>query len=359
MDARRQRAFLNPRGGRRAALRLAAFALIGVWGAGGAWAQVTSTGVIATASGASALFRVSGVRDGGGTVDAWARVGSDAAFGVVWRYAHVFGPLGNVIVEGGTDLLLPSVATGADPGFRWAIGARGVFGPVAASLRLDAGTVGEDELDATLRPDAPRRVLGVRPGAWDAGARASVTYRIDRESAIAFDPRIRVVDGDVVAFAIATLRRAGLRDDLDLWLGVEGGVLAEAGAAAVGAGVIWTRRREPDSSLRLWIGGDGERVLPGIEGLVSARSPGASWALAVGWVPHRLDTSTWRVTFDAATDAPPPVGATWRVRATVVGTPSGHAARSSTRDSPTFSVSLALERARAAPPGARVDFDGP
>ncbi len=304
-------------------------------------AQTSSVGVVAGASGPALLGRVTGVRAGDAGIDAWARVGRDAALGALWRYTRVFGPLGNVIIEGGAALLIPSQAP--LPDFRAALGARGVVGPLAATLRVDAGTVSEYELDGAIASEAARRVAGAPRGAWDAGARLSVTYRVDRATTVTFEPRARWVDGAGVAFATATLRRGGSGGEFDLWLGVEGGAFADRRSAALGAGTVWTRRREPDSSLRVWLGTDGVSVLPGVEALLASRTPSASLTLGLEWVPHRLDAYAWRATFEASSPSPPPEGGTWRLRAAVAGGATPHTAATS-EGTLTYSLSLALER---------------
>jgi hypothetical protein len=305
-------------------------------------AQTSSVGAVAGASGPALVARVTGVRTGDAGVDAWARLGRDAGLGALWRYTRVFGPLGNVIIEGGTGLLIPSGAP--LPAFRATLGARGVVGPLAATLRVDAGTVSEEELDGTIAAEAARRVAGAERGAWDAGARLSVTYRVDRATTVAFEPRARWVDGATVAFASAALRRGDLGGEFDLWLGLEGGAFAEARSAALGVGTVWTRRRQPDSSLRVWLGTDGVSVLPGVEALLTSRTPSASLTLGVEWVPHRLDASPWRATFEASSPLPPPDGGTWRLRAAIAGGAAPHATATTGSGGITYALSLALER---------------
>jgi hypothetical protein len=312
-------------------------------------AQTSSVGVITDGARASAIARLAGVRDGSGSVDAWARIGPDVGLGVVWRYAQVFGPLGNVIVEGGTDLL---VAVGSDaPGVlgRAALGARGVFGPVALILRIDAGTVSEVALDGSVRQEAPRSALGATPGAWDAGARLALTYRVDRATTVTLEPRVRISEGAAATFVGATLRRNGVWDEYDLWFGVEAATVAAHGAAAVGVGTVWTRRREPDSSVRIWLGSDGSRVLPGAEVLLASRSPGRAVALGAAWTPHRLGSHVWQATLDLSSSSPAPDDGTWRLRTAIAGGVHDRTAAPTGRAPVTFSLSLTVERPWAAP----------
>jgi hypothetical protein len=141
--------------------------------------------------------------------------------------------------------------------------------------------------------------------------------------------------------------------DLDLWLGAEGGTAGARSAAAVGVGAVWTRRREPDSWLRLWLGGDGLHLLGGAETALVSRTPDAALTLGAAWVPHRLDAHGWRVSFDATTSASPPGAGTWRVRAAVAGgarpvraaaAPPANASGRGGAGGVTFSLALGLER---------------
>jgi hypothetical protein len=301
-------------------------------------AQVATFGVVASDAGSALLARVAGLRDGAATADASVRLGQDVALGVTWRYASTLGPLGNVIVEGGGDLLLDLPGEGAYA--RMGLTGRGVIGPLAALLRIDGGSVDDERLDPVARAEAPRLVTGTADGRWDIGARASLTYRLDRATTLTFEPRLRWVDGDLAGFAAASLRRSGLAPELDLTLALEGGALAGRSAGALGLGAIVTRRREPDSTIRVWLGHDGERFLPGGELLLAQRVPGSSFTLTALYAPHRVDALPWRLAGELVSAR----GTwTWRVRAGVAGGPEGPAR---------VAVGLLLERAleRGLPP---------
>jgi hypothetical protein len=323
----------------------AAFLLAAALFLGSAAAQTRSLGVLAGDHGTSLLLRVTGLQEGDLQVDAWARGGPGLAFGALWRGSSTFGPAGNVVIEGGGDVVL---APGA-PALRGWAGARGVIGPLAASLRLDAGSDDGDEFEPLARSDAGRRALGLSRGAWDAGARLSVTYRLDRDTILSAEPRVRVGGGAWMTSASLAVRRAGVADELDLWLGAEGGVRAGQSSLALALGTVWVRRREPDSWLRLWLGYDGLHWLPGVEALVAGRAPGASWSLSAGYVPHRLDARPWRVAFETAVTMPAGAG-TWRMRtAASGGAPLGATGATGTA----FVIGLAHERPwSTAGPGA-------
>jgi hypothetical protein len=286
--------------------------------AGVGHAQVATFGLVAHDAGTSLLTRVTGIRDGDATVDATARLGRDVALGVTWRYAHTLGPVGNVIVEGGGDLLLDLPAEEAFA--RVALTGRGVIGPVAALLRIDGGSVDDERLDPIARAEAPRLVTGTAAGRWDIGGRASLTYRPDRTTTLTFEPRLRWLDGDVAGFAGASLRWSGLAPELDLIVALEGGAVTGRVAGALGVGAIVTRRREPDSTFRVWLGHDGERFLPGGELLLAQRAAGSSFTLTALYAPHRIDALPWRLAGELVSAR----GTwTWRVRAGVAGGPEG------------------------------------
>jgi hypothetical protein len=284
--------------------------------------------------GAALLLRLSGIREGDLSVDTSLRVGAGAAaMGVAWRYARPFGVVGNVVIEGSGDLLLDLAGDAPSPLGRASLGVRGVVGPVAAQLRLDGGSVDEERLDPVARADAPRALLGTPEGSWDVGARASLTYRPDRTVTLTVDPRLRWLAGAWSGSGGASYRRAGaIAPELDLWLGIEGGGSDGRVAAAIGAGTILTRRREPDTALRAWLGHDGERFLPGAELLLAQRSGATSFSLSAAVTPHRVDALPWRVSGEVATAGAG--AATWRMRAGVAGGEGHHR----------FAVALGVER---------------
>lgn len=306
--------------GARGSLLLVAL-LAAVAGAPAAHAQTVAVGGVASSGGAGGLVRVLGVRDGVATFDAWARFGALTAGGASVRWAETFGPLGNVIVEASLDGAV-GLGGGAPAGVRTAFGVRGVFGPVAASLRLEAGTMAEADLDP-LAGARTREAIGAATGALDMGALASVTYRPDRATLVTLEPRVRWTRGAWSAWSSVSLRRAGLAPELDGWMGLEGGAVAGTGAAALGTGLVWVRRREPESSLRLWIGADGDGVRPGAEAAFAGRVPGGSTTLTLGYVPHRLEDAPWRVALDTVVPGGPPLGGTWRVALAAAGDGDG------------------------------------
>jgi hypothetical protein len=277
----------------------------------------------ANVHGGFATARVHGLRYGQVTLDAYARAGDLLAAGVTWRWAQVYGALGNVIIEGGVEGLTALTARDERPdALRASLGVRGVLGGVAAALRLDAGLAPEGAFDGGGRAERPRAALSLPDGRWDVGVRASATYRVDRRTILTVEPRLRYGDGAWAAFGASTLRLSNLRPEVDFWLGAEAGLVAgSAGGGGAGAGVgvgaIWSRRREPDSWLRLWLGADGDGLRPGLEGLAAVRSGASTTTITAALVPHRLEQLPWRVTIEVAGVAAGP--GTVRLRGAVAG----------------------------------------
>jgi hypothetical protein len=315
---------------------LAGMLLIAATGA--ALGQSATYGAVASDRGSGALARLQGVRDGATTVDAWARLGPGVAGGALVRWVETFGPLGNVIFEASLDGAIALADARSPEGVRAAVGVRGVLGPVAAAVRMDGGTVAEDDLDLGLRAELARVALLAAPGPADLGVRGSLTYRPDRATIVTLEPRLRWTPTGSSTWVSADLRRGGFLPELDLWIGAEGGAVGGAGAGALGLGVVWTRRREPDSSLRIWLGADDAGARPGIEAAFAGRGRGSVATLSVALTPHRLDAPPWRLALEAT--LPAALGGTWRLAAAAAGTPASAVAVTGTR----WSLSLGLEQ---------------
>jgi hypothetical protein len=271
-------------------------------------------------SAASLTFGVASLRAGDVDLDTWARVGLAAAggdragegrraaaalgVGTAWRRTMTFGPLGNVIVEGGAALGLAPDAAG--PALRTALGVRGTVAAVAISLALEAGNAAPAAIEpgrppppdprgqAALREiDALRSRFALAPSAWDAGARLGLTYRIDRDVTLAVDASVRSLDAEPYLAVVAALRRARIEADVDGSLAVQLEAFGGATGFALGAGAFHAPRRGPASLARLWFGAGPEGVRPGVEATWTQRAGAGELRLQVDWRPW-LGAAAWR-----------------------------------------------------------------
>ena len=268
----------------------------------------------------TATAAVTGLRASGNDVDVWARLGAStngaeragtsdgavAAFGVgaAWRRATTFGPLGNVLVEGGGSFAL--TGTGSDAlRMRGWLGARGTIANVALTLATEAGNTAPGQLDpgrppppdaagqAALRDlDALRARLGTPAGSWDAGVRLALAYRLDRDVTLDADAAARwLADAPSLSGQVA-LRRARLAGDLDGWLALQAESYAGDASLAVGVGVFHAPRRGPTSWLRAWFGAGAGGVRPGVEGRWVGRFTIGEVRLQASWRPW-LGSTAW------------------------------------------------------------------
>ena len=268
----------------------------------------------------SATAAVTGLRAHGNDVDVWARLaagtlvgehgaapdGTVAAFGVgaAWRRATTFGPLGNVLVEGGGSL--GWIGTGSD-GLRlrsW-LGARGTLANVALTLAAEAGNAAPGQLDPGRPPpadaagqtalrdlDVLRARFDAPAGSWDAGVRLALAYRLDRDVTLDADAAARrLADASWLRGQVA-LRRARLDGDVDGWLALQGESYAGDASLAVGVGVFHAPRRGPTSWLRVWFGAGADGVRPGVEGRWSGRFAIGDVRLQASWRPW-LGSTAW------------------------------------------------------------------
>ena len=249
--------------------------------------------------------------------------------GTALRYASTFGPLGTAVLEAGGALIGPESSDAALLGRAW-LGARGTLGGVALALAAEAGNASPHEVapgrppppDAAGREalrdlDALRAVAAAVPGAWDAGARLSAVYRLDRDVRLFLDGAARSVAGDAHVSGQLALRRARLATDVDGWLGLDSLRYRGETSLAIGVGVHHVPRRGPTSWLRLWLGSGSEGVRPGLELLALRRLAASELRLQVSWRPwlapqawsaevgvdHPLDEATLRFTLAAAGSA--------------------------------------------------------
>ncbi len=294
--------------------------------AAGAGPRVSSTATPAAA--ATVTVGLEALRVGDAEVDAWARLGLAAAgaraaagrglapavgVGTAWRRVTTFGPLGNVILEGGGSFrLAPEPAL---PLARAWFGARGTLGAVALSLAAEAGNVAPGALDpgrppppdprrqASLRElDALRARFALPSAAWDAGGRLGLTYRVDRDVSLSIDASARRLDGAPYLAAQVALRRARIEVDLDGSLAVQAETFRGAAAFAVGFGAFHAPRRGPASLGRVWLGAGPGGVRPGVEALWAQRTSVGELRVRADWRPW-LGPEAWQAeaSFEHAT----------------------------------------------------------
>ena len=246
--------------------------------------------------------------------------------GTALRYASTFGPLGTAVLEAGGAVIGPGASDAALLARAW-LGGRGTLGGVALALAVEAGNAASHEIapgrppppdvagrEAVRDLDALRAVADAAPGTWDAGARLSAVYRLDRDVRLSLDGAARSVAGDAHVSGQLALRRARLATDVDGWLGLDTLRYRGETSLAVGVGVFHVPRRGPTSWLRLWLGSGAEGIRPGVEMLALRRLAAGELRLQASWRPwlapqawsaeigfdHPLDEATLRFTLGAA-----------------------------------------------------------
>ena len=277
-------------------------------------------GTVSGTAAVTATAAVTGLRAHGNDIDVWARLaasriarehagardGAVAAFGVgaAWRRATTFGPLGNVLVEGGSSL--GWIGTDGDPlRLRSWLGARGTVANVALTLAAEAGNAAPGQVDPGRPPppdaagqnalrdlDALRARFDTPAGSWDAGLRLALAYRLDRDVTLDADAVARSLGGASWLSGQVALRRARLDGDVDGWLALQGETYAGDVSLAVGVGVFHAPRRAPTSWLRVWLGASPDGVRPGLEGRWSGRVAIGDVRLQASWRPW-LGSTAW------------------------------------------------------------------
>ena len=224
--------------------------------------------------------------------------------GTAWRHATTFGPLGNVLFEGGV-----SGSGGAGEGSellaRGWLGARGTVANVALRLAAEAGNAAPQQVEPGRPPppdagarEALRELDALRAreltptGSWDGGLRLAATYRPERELTLDLGAAGRLVEGDLHLAARLSARRARVAPEVDGWLGLDASTYRGRRELAVGVGLFHVPRRAPSSWLRVWLGSGSAGVLPGVEASGARRWGPADLSLQASWRPW-VAPSAW------------------------------------------------------------------
>lgn len=238
----------------------------------------------------------------------FARTEAAASAALGWRRTAVAGPVGNLVLEGavGVGRAAPSNVPRGGPRAGIELGARGVAGPVALSVRAAYGNRvpfawPELSAEATAAPSADPRV---RTGAGDddpmVAATTSVTWRIDRSWTLAVAPTVARTTSGWTGSLEAALRRYGLGDDLDLSVRVDAAAGESARHAALGATVHHAPRRAPESSATIWWGAGRTGLAPGAEVAWQVRSGTSEAGVVAGWAPFWSDRPVGYAAFRAS-----------------------------------------------------------
>jgi hypothetical protein len=267
-------------------------------GLGTAWAADLHVAGGADGSGASGRVAVTGWRVGDDTLDGgvgWLR--GEGAAAVRWRRTLAAGPIGNLLVEGhaGRDAL------GAAAG----LGGRGTAGPVALTVRLDAGDrpvapwpVLDAAVDVTAVAD-PRRRTGAATSSALVTASATATWRAARAWTVVVEPHLVWTSVGWTAGGEASVRRAAWARDLDVSLRAAWLPGQVAGHTAVGFTLHHVPRRAPASSATVWYGAGSSGRGPGAELAWIVRDGAAETKLRAGWSAFWSDRPTAYVALDA------------------------------------------------------------
>lgn len=220
-----------------------------------------------------------------------ARTEAAASAALGWRRTAVAGPVGNLVLEGAIGV--GGSAAGGHTGVE--LGARGVAGPVALSVRAAYGNRvpfawPELSLDAPAAPPAdPRARTSAGTDEPIVAATTRATWRIDRSWTLSVAPTVARTASDWTGSLEAALRRYGVGDDLDLSVRVDAAAGASAGHAALGATLHHAPRRAPESSATVWWGAGTAGAAPGAELAWRVRSGTTEAGLAAGWAPFWSD----------------------------------------------------------------------
>jgi hypothetical protein len=218
-----------------------------------------------------------------------AEAAGSAALG--WRRTAAAGPIGNLVLEGALGVGRSAVG---DLRAGLEVGARGVAGPVALTVRAAYGNRipfawPELAVDGAAPTADPRLRTGA--GADEAALTAAVAaaWRIDRSWTLSVAPAVARTGPGWTGSLEAALRRYGLGDDLDLSVRLDAAAGASARHAAVGATLHHAPRRAPESSATLWWGAGRSGIAPGAEVAWRVRAGASEASLAAGWAPFWSD----------------------------------------------------------------------
>ncbi|MDZ7707642.1 MAG: hypothetical protein U5J97_07060 [Trueperaceae bacterium] len=265
-----------------------AIVLVVAWALLGA--TVAQTFHVAASVGTSPEARI-GVRSvprGADELDAALIVAADPGAELTVRRSQAFGPLGTLVLEADA-----SARFAATPAARLGAAARGVLGPVAASLRASAWGAPPERFLATA---------GSGRAPFDRGVSLALAGegRLDRTWLLAGGATGWRGDGGRTALDLdVRLRgRRALGDDLDLTVRAHGRLAGRAdGRAALGAGIVVAPRRAPEIAATAWLDAaptaDGVRVVPGLssEGAWALGSDRLAWTAVAR--PGGSERSPW------------------------------------------------------------------
>lgn len=212
-----------------------------------------------------------------------------------WRRTAAAGPIGNLVIEGAFGV---GRSAAGDLRAGLEVGARGVAGPVALTVRAAYGNRSpfawpELAVDAVAAPTAdPRGRAGAAADTTALTAAVRAAWRIDRDWTLTVAPAVARTGPGWTGSLEASLRRYGLGDDLDLSVAVDAAAGASARHAALGATLHHAPRRAPESSATLWWGAGRTGGAPGAEVAWRVRSGASEASLAAGWAPFWSDRPT-------------------------------------------------------------------
>lgn len=258
-----------------------------------AWAQTFEVGLgarLATAQQpVDAWLGVDGARVAGATLSLQLRAPSaQITFGLTANQA--FGPLGNLIFEADAAARLRGPA---GPVAQGSVGARGVIGPVALRLKLQAFGADAAAFSPLALASAERPNLGGPAAAVQLG----VTGRLSRNLILEAGPELYLTGAGVALRVDAALRllRAVGDNELRLLLHAYGAPGLGSGAVAAGAGVVFPRGRQPDISVAALVGVSPAGLLPGASVSLGQRLDTVSLDLQFAAEPYRLDVAPLRL----------------------------------------------------------------
>jgi len=276
--------------------------------------SLNGPGTGASPAAARVSVRVLGARAGDARVDLGLAFDGSAQLDFGVQANTTFGPLGNLIGEGGVSLRTDAQAQGE-------LAVRGVLGPLALGVRLSAFTGDPQRFDPlALAGDA-------RPdfGGGGLGASLDVSGRASRDVVLQASPEVYLVAAGTAARLNARVRflRAIGRNELSLRaLGYATPHLA-AIDAALGVGLTVKRREAPDLDGAVYLGWSPRGPSPGATvGLGQQLGP-VSASLSLEAQPFRLDVPPYRASLGLDVDLGP---GQVHVRGVAAAGPAGRAA---------------------------------
>lgn len=211
-----------------------------------------------------------------------------AQVGIALAANESFSLLGNVVFELAGDVRTDGLAQGT-------VGARGVLGPVAASLTL--GAYGADA--GVFEPLAIADDERISVGGFSAGLQLGLSGRLTRNAIVSLDPEVYVTGDGLVGRLAARLRllRALGENELRLHLFAGTSPGFEEAYGSLGAGVLFPRGRSPDIEFGVSVGIAAGRVAPGASvTFVENLAGGTRLSFDAAFEPWRRDVHPGRAT---------------------------------------------------------------